>query len=357
MKRQQFSFDIDVTGACNLRCPCCPQGNSGTDRLSQGFMDPALLTAIVRKTRSECRVSGISLFNWTEPLLHPGLPELVRIVEGAGIPCHLSSNLNLLPDADAIMAAGPTSFKISVSGFSQEVYGTTHRGGDIELVKKNMARLAEAKKRHNAATRVFVTYHRYRHNLHEEPLMRDFAASLGFAFEPVWALMFPLEKLLACAAGEGDDGPSTPDERSLIDLLAYPLAQTLAAARTRHDQPCRLRDRQISLDFQGNVLLCCGVFDPRQFTIGNYLTLPLETMQRLRHEHEICRRCMQNGIHAYLTYDVPEMERQILATISPDDRALLNSGRETGHMGLCRRLLRQMARLGARATRTVPGKK
>lgn len=357
MKRQKFSFDIDVTGACNLRCPCCPQGNSGADRLPQGFMEPALLAAIVRKATAECRVTGISLFNWTEPLLHPGLPELVRIVEGAGIPCHLSSNLNLLPDADAIMAAGPASFKISVSGFSQEVYGAIHRGGDIDLVRKNMALLAAAKERHNAATRIFVTYHRYRHNLHEEPLMRDFAASLGFDFEPVWALMFPLEKLLACAAGEGHDVPLTQDDRSLIDLLAYPLERTLAAARTRHNQPCRLLDRQISLDFQGQVLLCCGVFDARQFTIGNYLTLPLDTLQRLRREHEICRRCRQNGIHAYLTYGVPEMERQILATISPDDRARLDSGRDTGHMGLCRRLFRQMARLGARATRTEPGKK
>lgn len=354
---QKFTFDIDVTGACNLRCPCCPQGNTGTYRLSHGFMEPELLAAIVRKATSECRVTGINLFNWTEPLLHPGLPELVRIVQGAGIPCHLSSNLNLLPDADAIMAADPASFKISVSGFSQDVYDMTHRGGDIALVKKNMAVLAEAKKRNNAATRIFVTYHRYRHNLKEEPLMRDFAASLGFGFDPVWALMFPLEKVLAYADEDIQGFPLTQEDHALIDSLAFPLKETLAAARKRHNQPCRLRGKQVSLDFQGNVLLCCGIFDAGQFTLGNYLAMPLNTVQKLRQNHHMCKRCMKNGIHAFLTYRVPEMEHQVLETIAQDDISLLDLRHENSQKRLYRRVMHQVGRIGAMAKRSFFGKK
>lgn len=379
-KMHTFIFDIDISGACNLHCPCCPQGNIETYRLPHGFMEPELLASIVRKATSECRVTGINLFNWTEPLLHPRLPELIHIVQGAGIPCHLSSNLNILPDADAIMAAGPASFKISVSGFTQDVYGTTHRGGNIARVKNNMVTLAEAKKRTGAATRIFVTYHRYRHNLKEEPMMRDFADRLGFGFDPVWALMFPLEKVLAYADGDIQDFPLTEEDHTVIDSLAFPLRNTLAAARNYQNQPCRLRDRQVSLDFQGNVLLCCGIFDAREFSLGNYLALPLDTIQKLRQNHRMCKRCMKNGAHVFLTYCVPEMGRQILDTIDGDDISLLDLRHEIRHKQLCQRIntmsqaclssmigdrqkamlktvIDQMDRIGAVAKRSLFGKK
>ncbi|MFZ2949028.1 MAG: radical SAM/SPASM domain-containing protein [Desulfuromonadaceae bacterium] len=327
-----------MSGACNLRCPCCPQGNTGDYRLPHGFMEPELLVRIVRKAASECLVTGINLFNWTEPLLHPRLPELIRIVRDAGIPCHVSSNLNLLPDADAIMAAKPASFKISVSGFTQGIYGYTHRGGDIERVKMNMVTLAEARKRHNSATRIFVAYHRYRHNLKEEPMMRDFAASLGFDFDPVWALMFPLEKILTYVDTGSQDTSLTAADHQLIESLAYRLQDTFASTQQYHSQPCPLRDSQISLDFQGNAILCCGVFNAGEYCIGNFLTMPLDKIQATRKNHGICKRCMRLGAHAFLTYAVPEMEKLILERISAEDVELLNLRQEFARKTFQRRL-------------------
>lgn len=325
----RFSFDIDLGGACNLRCPSCPQGNVRDYRLPHGFMAPELLARIVAKARAECEVEQINLFNWTEPLLHPRLPELIRIVQDAGIPCYLSSNLNILPDADAIMAANPASFKISASGFSQEVYGKTHRGGNIARVKEHMLALAEAKKRHHAATRIFVNYHRYRHNLKEEPLLREFALGLGFDFEPAWALMLPLEKVLGYAEGDGNAFALTQEDEELIGSLAVPLREGLLAARRHRDRPCRLREEQISLDFEGNVTLCCGIFDAREHNIlGKYLDMPLAEIQAARHAHPMCARCLRQGGHVYLTYGYPELEELALANIAPEDAELLDLRRE-----------------------------
>jgi MoaA/NifB/PqqE/SkfB family radical SAM enzyme len=328
MEMQKFTFDIDVTGACNLRCPCCPQGNIRNYHLPNGFMEPDLLARIVQKIVSECLVTGINLFNWTEPLLHPKIHKLVRIVQNADIPCHLSSNLKLLPDADAIMAANPASFKISTSGFTQEVYGLSHRGGDIEQVKNHMIKLAEAKKRNNASTRIFVNYHRYRNNLKEEALMRDFAVSLGFEFEPAWALMFPLEKILACADEAIQDFPLSDEDHLLIDRLAMPLKKTLDAAQKHRNQPCSLRDAQISMDFRGNVMLCCGIFNADKYIIGNYLDMPIDEIQRIRQNHQMCGICMRHGGHMYLTYRVPEMDELILKNITLEDVVLLDLHRE-----------------------------
>lgn len=340
MKMQKFSFDIDVTGACNLRCPCCPQGNIRGYRLPHGFMEPELLARIVRKATAECIVTGISLFNWTEPLLHPRLPELIRIVQEAEIPCHLSSNLNLLPDADAIMAANPASFKVSASGFTQDVYGLSHRGGNIEKVKRHMIELVEAKRRTNATTRLFVSFHRYKNNLQEEPLMRDFAVSLGFDFEPVWALMFPLEKILASMDEEAQDVPLTEEDHWLIDCLALPLAKTLELAKKHSSQPCSLRESQVSMDFRGNVLLCCGIFDAGKYTIGRYLDMPLDEIQRMRQNHSMCGLCMPHGGHLYLTYSVPEMDELLLETITEEDAALLNLRNELAQKRIQQRLQR-----------------
>ncbi|MDW7710836.1 MAG: radical SAM protein [Deferrisomatales bacterium] len=338
MKR--FLFDIDVVGACNLRCPSCPQGNVKDYRLPHGFMEPELLARIVEKARSECEVASISLFSWGEPLLHPRLPDMIRVVNAAGIQCHLSSNLNLGQDADAIMAANPASFKISVSGFTQEVYGRTHRGGDVERVKRHMIELAAAKKRQHATTRIFVNYHRYRHNLSEGERIREFAEKLGIDFEPVWALMLPLEKILGYGGEEVAGFPLTGEDERLIDNLALPLPAALAAARGDPGEPCILREAQVSLDFQGNVQLCCGIFDDSKFTIGPYLGLSLAEIQRLREAHPLCRRCLEAGGHLYLTYRVPDLEGLVLGSLSTAEVALPGLRREIARKRMERRLTR-----------------
>jgi MoaA/NifB/PqqE/SkfB family radical SAM enzyme len=320
----KFDIDIDIGGACNLQCPSCPQGNIRDYRLPHGFMTSELLERIVEKTNAECQEVKISLFNWAEPLLHPRLPELINIVQDAGIPCHLSSNLNILPDADAMMAANPVSLRISNSGFSQEVYGYTHKRGNIEKVKKHMIELAEAKKRHQASTGIHVYYHRYLHNLGDEPLMRDFARDCGFYFHPVWALFFPLEKILIYLGEEGFDFSLTEEDRSLISNLALPLHPALAAARKYQSRPCRLRENEISLDFKGNFTLCCGVFDARKYTLGNYLDIPLEDIQKLRHSHPLCGTCMRQGAHVYMTYGIEEMDELVLRNLDPADVKLLD---------------------------------
>ncbi len=321
-----------------MRCPSCPQGNIRDYRLSNGRMTPELLERILRKAKSECRVSAVGLFSWAEPLLHPGLPDLIRIVRDFGISCFLSSNLNLLPDADAIMAANPFSFRISASGFTQEVYGYTHRGGNIERVKKHMMELAAAKKRNKADTRIYVYYHRYRHNLKEEPLMRDFAAGLGIGFQPVWALMFPIEKILGYADAAVSDFPLTEDDRRLIDCLALPLGEALKTSEKFRSRRCSLRDAQISLDYQGNTQLCCGIFDAAKFTLGNYLDMPIDEIQRIRQGHGMCERCMRKGGHVYVIQDAHELDELALTNIAPEDAELLGLRHEIAQKRMRRRL-------------------
>jgi MoaA/NifB/PqqE/SkfB family radical SAM enzyme len=313
----RFFFNIDVLGSCNLRCPSCPVGNTKDFKPATGFMDPQLLAAIIAKAKSECEVTGVGLFNWTEPILHPRLPELIRIVESNGIPCHLSSNLNQMRNIDAILAENPYAFRISASGFTQDVYGYTHRGGNIERVKAHMVELAEARRRQNATTQIHVLYHRYKHNLADERPMREFAESLGIGFEGVWAFMMPLEKILAYVNDDPTEATLTDEDHQLIGNLALPLKEAIASAEQHREAPCRLRDAQMTMDFEGNVQLCCGTYDTRRFALGRYLVHSLEELQAAKYAHDMCGRCMRRGAHVYGTYGGPEFDAIAARTIGP----------------------------------------
>src|SRR5262249_24551182 len=153
---------IDVIGSCNLRCPSCPVGNMGPLDESR-VMPKEMFQRIVDKAFDEFGIRSVSLFNWTEPLLHPQLADFIRIVKSKGMYCLVSSNLNVMRNIDEVLKAGPDWFRISLSGFTQEIYGRTHKAGKIERVKENMRLLAEAKKRVGARrTMIKVYYHKYR---------------------------------------------------------------------------------------------------------------------------------------------------------------------------------------------------
>ena len=321
---QHFFFNIDVVGSCNLRCPSCPVGNSPDIQNPNGFMEPSLLDSIMNKAISECNVAGVGLFNWAEPVLHPQLPELIKIVQSYKVPCHISSNLNILKNVDEILSANPSSFRISNSGFTQNIYSSTHRGGNIERVKNNMIKLAESKKKVGSTTSIHVLYHRYLTNLHEESMMRKFAHQLGFEFIPVWAFMMPLEKILSYAENISDMNNSnlTDEDIQTIQKLALPLKESFeVSARYKHIN-CSLRDNQMTIDFQGNVQLCCAVFDSQKFKIGSFLDMNLPQLQSLKYSEEsekTCSKCMNHGIHIYSTYGTKDLNRVAIFNVMNND--------------------------------------
>lgn len=297
---KKISFNIDVVGSCDLKCPSCPVGNSPKNKKKTGSMSPDLLESILNKASKELEFNYVGLYNWAEPLLHPKLPELVEIVERYA-PCHLSSNLNLEKiDYEAIIMKKPRHFRISLSGFNQSIYSRSHQGGDIEKVKRNMIKLAEANDKFGRQTKIEVLYHRYVGNIDDELLMRQFAASLGFLFQPVWAYLMPVEKIIAYL--------ESPEEMSqkdldLISMLALPPSnEVMRASRKVKNDQCVLLEHQITLDSAGNVHLCCGVFDTEKFKIGNFLDINFEELQSEKRSMQYCNKCMDFGVHNLITY-------------------------------------------------------
>ena len=312
--RRRFSFHIDVFSHCNLRCPSCLVGSSYGDVKAwpRGLMAADLLGRILDKAQSECEVAEVHLANWTEPLLHPDLPNLLREIRIRNLPCLLSSNLNVLHDPERLLAENPDQFRVSLSGFTQAVYEIGHRGGDIEVVKANMRRLAKAKSETGSGTRIEVLYHRYLHNVDDIVPMADFAKSLGFEFRTHLAYLTIVEKVI-----EFSEGRATPQDQEIIARLALPLDRALeVSSREQRSKTCRLLEDNVTLDVKGNVMLCNGSSMAGANVIGSFLELPLVELQKRRRQKMLCRSCMKLGLVDYFHLASPEFERIAAATVA-----------------------------------------
>jgi len=314
--KPELVFYIDVFSHCNLRCPSCPVGNwTKGEALSEGgLMSADLLRRLLEKAVSEATVKSVGLYNWTEPLLHPNIAELLALVKSFGLFTSISTNLNKLDREDDLLASGVDWIRISVSGFTQEIYERGHRHGNIERVKANMRRLAVARDRQNSKTDIEVFYHRYLDNEADEVAMKLFAESLGFRFVKAWAYFMPVEKMLTYLHPDSPLTKLTAEDQALIDRLALEPKQATAISREHHLKDCDLYN-YLTIDTTGEVYLCCAVSARESNRIGNYLDVPLAEIQARQRRHDLCTPCMEDGLqvlygHADPAFnDLAERER------------------------------------------------
>lgn len=314
--KKDVKFFIDVVGTCNLKCPACPVGNSEHVNNPKGIMSPELLDKIMMKAVSESNVVGVGLHNWTEPLLHPQLPELIKRVQSYDVPCEISTNLNLLVKPKELMAANPHSIYISVSGFEQETYGVTHKKGDVELVKKNIQALVIASRQVESKTILTIVFHRYKNGHEDEMKFKSFADEIGVGFMPVWAMMMPLEKVLSYAVADPIEREQCVDF-GIARRFALPLDEALDVAIKYSNRPCKLLNKQIALNVEGDVVLCCAVYDMSKYKVANFLLNSFSEIQMLKKNNQHCYSCAKLGGHIYATYGAPEFDSIAMSNYLP----------------------------------------
>lgn len=287
---------VDVAGRCQLRCPSCPVGNSPSTARTNTFMDQDTFAAVVDKAVSLWGTTpALGLFSWGEPLLHPDLDKLIVHAKAAGLRVWVSSNLNLTGDLRPLVRAKPTQLRISLSGYFQETYARTHRGGDVRTVRANMLRLKVLMDRLGSFP-VHVAYHLYKHNGGgDRKAMEALCAELGFMFEPVTAFLMPVEANLDWQAGTVSE-----DIRALGALMLAPPDQMMAWGQSVSQGHCTLRDEQITINADGSVALCCGHYDPKHDVAASFLDADMAALQAVRQSHNLCGACMAAGIHAVL---------------------------------------------------------
>lgn len=297
---ETFVYHLDIAGTCNLGCASCPVGNVPLRSASRGarprgFMAFDQFSKILDKIRGECPVARpvISLYNWGEPLLHPDVGRIVRLVRQHGLFCAVSTNLNQDRFLEDLVAAGPNNIKISLSGFTQEVYGRTHTRGRIDTVKANMRRLRALIDQHGARIDVFVGYHDYVGNAGDElAAMTALVQELGFRLQHKIARLYPLEKVLPLYDPAAVPEPS---DRELFDLLLVKPHEWGRVAAAETEDACVMAAQEMALNYDGSVALCCNVFDYAHNIADDFLSVSHEELQARKAAHALCTRCLRAG--------------------------------------------------------------
>ena len=108
---------VEITNVCNLRCSFCP----GTGRAPR-FMGPAEFSLVLDRLSAE-KDAFLFLHLMGEPLLHPDLPELLRIAAAHDRRVCLVTNGTLLAERGAALLGTAVPYRVAVSLHSAEGNG------------------------------------------------------------------------------------------------------------------------------------------------------------------------------------------------------------------------------------------
>lgn len=143
---------VDPTTFCNLRCPACPTG------VKAGLRTPATLDwELYRSFIDEVGdyLFKLYLYNLGEPLLHKQAPEMVTYAKKKEILVMISTNFSHEYQEgylERLVESGLDVLMVAMDGTTEESYAKYRRGGNFNLVRKNMARIQEIKRAKGSKT-------------------------------------------------------------------------------------------------------------------------------------------------------------------------------------------------------------
>lgn len=316
---KSWRYFLELNTACNVRCTLCAAGNqSGYEHFNgNGLMDMELLEKILDKMKSENPNAIVLPYGNSEPMLHPKLPECLVAIKRRGFTVELATNLNLLKRVDEVFDSKPDLIIVSVSGFTQEIYGKNHRGGDIERVKENLKLLKEAWDKTGRKCRISVSYHKYNDNQHEIEPMKQFVEKLGFGFFTSWARVISIENTVQSLReleadsvspyAISDNGfdlntafpPSNPEFfKNMERLQFHPKKARQFYERFPVSKVCIMADVFTYIRHDGKVMLCACCND-RRLTLGNYLDMDQEQLSEARRGNPLCAECLKYRLNLY----------------------------------------------------------
>lgn len=285
---------IEASGLCNLRCMSCQCGNYDPavfDFKGRGFMSPGLCEQIIDKLCREYSTNmGVFYYIFGEPFLNQELHKLVRIAKNKGLSVILSSNFSFDMPIDNVLDAKPDIIKVSVSGYSDDVYKRHHNGGSIERVHKNMEYLYHYLDNNPADTAVVVGYHIYSDNDGDEiAKTKQLCEKYGFIFAPVKAIYNnPLKRMGLSAFTDRDMEFLKSCYHNYESYPAFDTSDYYINSR------CRNIDNKLFIDYDGNIMLCELLHKDGIFK--NYLECSMEEILDWRNTHYICRQCRSHGL-------------------------------------------------------------
>lgn len=174
-----FALSVEPSGSCQLECPECPTG-AGVLSRAKGLMSIPAFEKTIKETANY--LLYLNLYFQGEPLLHPQLANLIRIASDRKIYTTISTNGLLLrkKSCQRLIESGLSRIIVSLDGFTQPIYETYRRGGQVENVKSGILNLIEARSNNKKNSPLIVVQTlAFEHNNHEIPEIKKWCKKVG----------------------------------------------------------------------------------------------------------------------------------------------------------------------------------
>lgn len=175
---------VEATLACNLVCPGCIQVLDGSRRRSKGteLAHPEQLDELLSQV--DRHSLGVNLSYRGEAMTHPRILDLIRVVKKHRMAAFFPTNLAIEREPsffEELVDSGLDSLSVSLDGASKETYKRYRRGGNFDLVLRNVATIAAIKKKKGTKQpHLRWKFICFDHNRHELPKVAKDYRALGF---------------------------------------------------------------------------------------------------------------------------------------------------------------------------------
>lgn len=294
------SVRFEITNKCNLLCPSCQEGRLNIARQHESFQYASLdlCKSVFQRLHEHGKQYDIYLYMYCEPCLHPQLNELLDTADSYGMPCYLSSNLNVTQDWGRLLSHSSLKrLTISMSGITQEVYERGHRGGRVVRVLENMKQISQFVPESDTEVQVF--FHQYTDNVDDEAQLRELCAGYGFSFVPSPAFfMYSPWDARKHFSGKHDEvlqeGIDNTIPRLLVEKNFF-----MQPTPTLKDIPCALELAQdINIDCMGYTYQgCCLEPMLPKNRIAPFVDMSLDELDSIYQKSALCKDCKRNGYH------------------------------------------------------------
>jgi organic radical activating enzyme len=280
---------FEVSGYCNARCPWCVKGNGRLQSCQSQFISPEEFELSVARLIDE-KLAGpdtvFNLYNFGEPVLHPSLAGILRILADHNLRYTISTNASVFRDMDPDLFKNILRFYVSMPGFSQRSYDRIH-GFDFEKILNNI----DAWTGIIGAERMQVQFHLYRFNRDEVASASDYFSRRGIPLFPYCALFNDFELgrsyLNQTMNGHLLDAASGDLILEYVDTLL----------KTRPEKFICPQLSILTIDEYSRVLTCCllSKADP-DYSIGSLSALTKDEIEREKASRKTCEECMDLGL-------------------------------------------------------------
>ncbi len=120
-----------------------------------------------------------------EPLLHPKLPEMIRLAHEQGLRTEVTSNAMLLTPAMALQLidSGLDQFSVSIDGASSDTYENIRPGSSLEQITANVAHLCHLSVAKTAnSIKIGIVFVAMRRNIKDLPYLKKIARKIKASF-------------------------------------------------------------------------------------------------------------------------------------------------------------------------------